>query len=265
MKRTELIAELYQLAADLPPELAEKVALILREAVPGKWNEIRRQALETVSQPNLRRAILYLLNYWQTYTPDVSPESLALALQAIAYAEDRHRRSQSLELVWTGPDTQVIPLRRTDQVLLQLIREAREELHVVSFAVYKATAVSQALVEAARRGVCIAIYLETPDAGESKITYDTVKALGQEVTDQARLYTWPLDQRPLSGSGKHGSLHAKLAVADGRAVFISSANLTEYAMTLNMELGVLINGGALPGQVQAHLTRLIEKGIFRPV
>ena len=42
--------------------------------------------------------------------------------------------------------------------------------------------------------------------------------------------------------GRLGSLPAKVAVADGATLLISSANFTEYAMTLNMELGVLIRG-----------------------
>jgi phosphatidylserine/phosphatidylglycerophosphate/cardiolipin synthase-like enzyme len=57
-------------------------------------------------------------------------------------------------------------------------------------------------------------------------------------------------------------LHAKIALADGRAMLISSANLTEYAMTLNMEMGILVRGGSLPVQVEKHLKRLSEMGIF---
>ena len=47
-----------------------------------------------------------------------------------------------------------------------------------------------------------------------------------------------------------------------RAVQMPCANLTEYAMTLNMEVGILVRGGSLPGLAQAHLTRLIEQGDF---
>ena len=72
-------------------------------------------------------------------------------------------------------------------------------------------------------------------------------------------------KRPLSADGRHGSLHAKVAIADGRVMLISSANLTEYAMTLNMELGVMMYGGPLPAQVEAHLGRLAEQGVFRGV
>jgi phosphatidylserine/phosphatidylglycerophosphate/cardiolipin synthase-like enzyme len=38
---------------------------------------------------------------------------------------------------------------------------------------------------------------------------------------------------------------------------MSSANLTEYAFTKNMELGLLVEGGDVPARVQAHLEALI--------
>jgi phosphatidylserine/phosphatidylglycerophosphate/cardiolipin synthase-like enzyme len=136
-------------------------------------------------------------------------------------------------------------------------------LTIVSFAVYKATSIMPALVQAAQRGVSITICLETPDASEGKIAFDTIKALGADIVQHAHLYVWPHEQRPHSPDGKHGSLHAKVAVADGRAMLISSANLTEYAMTLNMEMGVLIRGGELPAKVDAHFARLIEQGTLR--
>jgi len=34
-------------------------------------------------------------------------------------------------------------------------------------------------------------------------------------------------------------------------------------MMLNMEMGVLIRGGSLPGDVARHLERLVERGEFR--
>lgn len=118
------------------------------------------------------------------------------------------------------------------------------------------------LLSAAKHGVAICIFLETPDASEGKIAYDTVKALGQDVANRAEIYAWPLEKRLQTREGRHGSLHAKVAVADGRRLLISSANLTRYAMTLNMEAGVLIRGGELPGKVEEHFQRLTEEGVF---
>ena len=62
----------------------------------------------------------------------------------------------------------------------------------------------------------------------------------------AAVYVWPMDKRPIDGNGHHGSLHAKCAVADDAVLFVSSANLTAYALTLNMELGLLVQGGFAP-------------------
>ena len=54
----------------------------------------------------------------------------------------------------------------------------------------------------------------------------------------------------------------KCAVADGRWLYLSSANLTEYAFSINMELGVLITGGSTPVQVEDHFGRMIQTGIL---
>jgi phosphatidylserine/phosphatidylglycerophosphate/cardiolipin synthase-like enzyme len=48
-------------------------------------------------------------------------------------------------------------------------------------------------------------------------------------------------------------------------MFLSSANFTEYAFTINMELGLLVTGGKLPGQVERHFERLIANGDFEKV
>jgi cardiolipin synthase A/B len=51
-------------------------------------------------------------------------------------------------------------------------------------------------------------------------------------------------------------------VADDAQLFMSSANLTEYAMRHNMEMGVLITGGEEPGRVREHLRALVARGEF---
>jgi phosphatidylserine/phosphatidylglycerophosphate/cardiolipin synthase-like enzyme len=106
-------------------------------------------------------------------------------------------------------------------------------------------------------------HLETPDASEGQIASDTIGVLGQDVVEHARIYVWPLEKRLPAADGRHGSLHAKVALADGRIMLVSSANLTEYAMTLNMEMGLLLHGGPLPGQVERHLVRLVQQGVFQ--
>lgn len=55
------------------------------------------------------------------------------------------------------------------------------------------------------------------------------------------------------------------AIADAHLLFVSSANLTDYALNLNMELGVLIAGGSQPQTVVAQFDALIAQGILQRV
>jgi phosphatidylserine/phosphatidylglycerophosphate/cardiolipin synthase-like enzyme len=113
--------------------------------------------------------------------------------------------------------------------------------------------------------VQINVIVETPDKLEGENEYNTLRALGNDVTACSAVYFWPKEKRGRDDKGKFGILHVKCAVADGRSLFLSSANLTEYAFSINMELGLLVTGGKLPAQVQEHFDRLIGDAILARV
>ena len=60
------------------------------------------------------------------------------------------------------------------------------------------------------------------------------------------------------------TLHAKFAVADGRCLLTTSANLTGNALERNMELGLLITGGEAPREVVRLVDDLIAQGDLAP-
>jgi phosphatidylserine/phosphatidylglycerophosphate/cardiolipin synthase-like enzyme len=261
----KLVEQIRQLAESLPLEASSALADVIDRSVPGEWGRLRAEAQAVVPQPAQRERVRHLLDGWEKQYPELTPQAVSLALKTAAYCIAQAHRNQELELVWTGPHGDGTALRRTDQVLLQLINDATARLTIVSFAVYKIARIGESLVQAANRGVSLRIIVESPRESEGKIDYDGIAALGKQVTSHAQLYLWPLDQRPHSEGGKHGSLHVKCAVADGRDLLISSANLTEYAMTMNMEMGVFVRGGLLPTQVEQHFEGLIQKGILVPL
>jgi hypothetical protein len=73
--------------------------------------------------------------------------------------------------------------------------------------------------------VVITVIVETPDRIEGQSEYSTLSALGSEVASCASVFYWPSEQRRAHEGGKLGILHVKCAVADGRLLFLSSANL----------------------------------------
>ncbi len=163
---------------------------------------------------------LAFVDRWRNEANDVDGRTVAVALQSAALSEQTHRDSQSVELVWTGPDTEAIPFRRTEQAILQVLDAAKSRITLVSFAVYRIPNVGKALVRAAKRGVRLTVIVETPDKIEGEGEYSTIKALGQEVAACSKVYFWPKENRPLGDNNKVGILHVKCAVADGEWLFL---------------------------------------------
>ena len=60
-------------------------------------------------------------------------------------------------------------------------------------------------------------------------------------------------------------LHAKAIVADDRAAFVTSANLTEAAFDRNIEVGVLTRDAALAAALARHFQALIDQGLLVPL
>jgi phosphatidylserine/phosphatidylglycerophosphate/cardiolipin synthase-like enzyme len=192
----------------------------------------------------------------------VGAEATAVALITAASSELDHQQNEAIELVWTGPEPAETRFRHTEQAILEVVNLASRRLTVVSYAVYRIPRIREALVAAADRGVGIRLIVETPNRIEGQSEYDCLLALGENVAPACSVYYWPQENRARDDNGRVGILHVKCAVADGRRLFLSSANLTEYAFTINMELGLLVTGGKLPEEVERHFDSLVEASVF---
>ena len=257
----KLAEAVTDLADSLPSETMELLSKVILNS-PGAV-EASHRLNRDMPHPHYADLARRFLGVWQEECTDVPSKAVCSAILAAAQSAQRHRESQSVELVWTGPGPETVPFRRTEQAVLQVLDSAKRRITLVSYAVYKIPNICEALVRAARRGVRINVIVETPDRIESQNEYSTLKALGDEVASCSTVFYWPQEERGVHDGGKLGILHVKCAAADGRWLFLSSANLTEYAFTVNMELGVLITGGESPGHVEAHFDRMISSGLLR--
>ena len=259
---SDVIPELAcQLASEVPISVVQIIAGIIRES-PSLT--LARGRLVELSQPYHRQLAVGFLDGCLTAAPAILPEAAALALLTAGISEKTHREAQSVELVWTGPDIGAAPFRRTEQAILQVLDSTRYGVTLVSYAVYRIPNIRDALVRAARRNVRTTIIVETPNRIAGQQEYSTLQALGPEVAACSTVYFWPQENRPGHGD-KLGILHIKCVVADDHWLFLSSANLTEYAFSINMELGVLIAGGPLPGHVGENFQRLITEGVLERI
>lgn len=260
MKSSTIQEIVIRFVEDIPSEYISRITDMLQREPKFENGRMLHRIQSLIPQVDVQENIRLFVENWEKVKDAPSPKEMALMISAVDFALEHNRQHQSIELTWTGPKTRAVNLRRTDQALIELINSSKERVIIVSFAVYKAKEIMSALEKAANRDVAINIIVESPDASEGKIAYDTIAALGKAMKSKARIFIWPHAKRVVSTNGKYGALHAKVAVGDKKILYISSANLTDYAMSLNMEMGILVFGGELPGQAQSHLDELIAEG-----
>lgn len=214
--------------------------------------------IASVQSAQASDALKTLIEAWRRSTTD-GPTLAAMLLAA----SDAYRLAESIqqvELVWTGPTTELVPARRTEQALIQVIDAARQRLFITSYVAYDIESVARALKSAAERDVQIDFLVEMSSAQGGKVSTDPIANL-RKIVPAARFYVW----KNKAAAFGNGSVHAKVAVADRALCFITSANLTGYAMDQNMEAGVLVSGKPLPDQLHRHMEALVSTGVVEPV
>ena len=246
--------------------VAAVVYLVSPEKVQAIATRIRRTDASkadgslsgVVGTPAATGVVDQLIDAWRATS--VSAEEVALMLLAAGHIFTRAAKQQTTELVWTGPTTPFVSARRTEQALLQVINAAEQTLFITSFVAYDVSTIVKALNVANDRGVVISMLLELSHDHGGSITFDAIGKM-RTLVPTARLYAWRDKADPFSD----GRVHAKVAVTDGMMCFITSANLTGYAMEKNMEAGVLISGGNIPRLLDDHLRSLVDTKVVSPV
>lgn len=272
---TEQLSELvFQAVETLPPTSVAQLASDLEhldekigdeQSSAGFISQSLTKISESFPNPSARYIIDRLLDVWKEekrQNPNLTLRELTSALGILALGRKTKENRQRIELVWTGPISR-IPVRQTRQVLSQLIGGAQRELLIVSFVVFKIPEILELLKSALQRGVKITCILESPEESAGKITFQGFADFNIEILKQIKILVWDRERRPISADGKIGTLHAKVAVADRSVSFISSANLTVNAMTLNMELGLLLYDKLTAQEIMVHFEQLIQGGVLK--
>lgn len=251
----ELLDAIAALVSLVSPEKAQVIAARVRRTDASK---AASTLLSVVGTPLASTVVEQLANAWKK--TEVGSDELASMLLAASHVYTKAASEQSTELVWTGPTTPFVSARRTEQALLQVINSAAQTLIITSFVAYDISTIVKALNAACDRGVIVSMLLELSQQHGGRISFDAIGTM-KNLVPAARLYAWEDKDDEFSG----GSVHAKVAVADGRVCFITSANLTGHAMEKNMEAGVLISGGQIPKLLDGHLTSLFHTNLVTEI
>ena len=117
------------------------------------------------------------------------------------------RIAPTTELVWTGPATSVVPVRRTEQVLFELIQCAKQKLTIASFGVFQIPRLVNELELALERGITLRIVLgDRESANENGLVRQRLQ-LGSAIAYRALILARPAEQRERDEQGRSGLLH----------------------------------------------------------
>ncbi len=248
----KLLDAVYRLVLDQHTEKVKALAQRVRDT-----DENQMSALNGFfGTQAANQALASVFAEWQRL--GCSREELAGILVGTSYGYSTEKSNEVVELVWTGPDLNLTPVRRSEQVLLEIIDSARESLFLVSFVLVNIPSVEEAIRHAIDRGVDVRMLLESEDKGKdgSKSFRKTIKRLNTEIPGLT-LYVWPREKRE-GIEGGFARVHAKGAVADKFRAFLTSANLTSAALDKNIEMGVRVQGGAVPSTIYQQFIGMIR-------
>ena len=258
-----LTSTITELASALTPEAADRVAAaVIAAGAPGFG--VRAALQRALPTGKTRELALTIAEQWEADPATHTGAGIAMALVAATRASETVRASHQAELVWTGPPSAQFEARRTDIALHEVVRGARDNLILMSYASYTLPILTEALTNRLQQGLTLWFLLETTTDSDGKFKTDG-KTFFEQLSDHGdvRFFRWPLAQRPTRGH-MVAAMHAKAAIADDHTMLITSANLTDAAMTMNMELGLLITGGPLPVRVRAHFHDMIKREVITP-
>jgi hypothetical protein len=134
MKPSLMIIEAaLKLAAKLPGDVIEQAAQIISAHEP---TEARSRLADSIPHAHYRSLCLGFFRDWSTKASGISPSEVAIALRTAARSQRSREADPSVEIVWTGPRSENVSFRHTEQAILQVLNSAQSRILLVSYAVY---------------------------------------------------------------------------------------------------------------------------------
>jgi phosphatidylserine/phosphatidylglycerophosphate/cardiolipin synthase-like enzyme len=201
----------------------------------------------------------------------LAPRHIALLIETIL--ETRSRRSDEIDLVWTGPEAPGTVNRDTGVVVREMFSSAHHSVLIAGYAVFQGREVFRALADrmAEIPGLAVRLFLDVQrpyldPAPAAELLAQFVRRFLEQDWPGIRLPQVFYDPRSLDvDAEKRSCLHAKCVVVDREVAFVSSANFTEAAQVRNIEAGVLVRSRRFATRLAEHFETLAAVGLLRRI
>ena len=240
-------------------------ALKARKVVFASNGDIEGLA-RLLPRPAVTTATTLLANL-RSHCPDEAAAGWFLDGMLTQRGQERSRKL--LDLVWTGPESELLVNRDPRVVTQDLFRSARTEILLSTFVLHLNCQVMEALADVLEG--------EPALAGGVAIHFDLRPSSGKDEEDEAveafrarrartrwRDIAGPrffYDPRAFASEKDRASFHAKCVVIDRSWALVTSANVTDFAQERNVEVGALVRDNDFAAQLALHFTELRRLGL----
>ena len=187
--------------------------------------------------------------------PDMDEKGLMDIISLVCIACSRNT-GDKCELVITAPTSFRLRVRRTEDVVGQLIMQACRSITITGYSISDYfDGMLDSMIQKSTTGVYVNLYVNDVEKHGEQL--QRVKSYrGQYL----RLYEYNRN-----GDDKMAALHAKMIVVDGMSSLVSSANLSYHGMQGNIEMGILITSADKAKTIEGLLKELRRMKVFLPV
>ncbi len=173
------------IAGEVHPEAVEKLCAALATNPNEEPFGLIKSHLGSAFSPLKLERLRAALNK----CPGTTTAEISAMFQGSAKTAELLNQMRSIEMVWTGPSTNFVPIRHTEQVLTGLIDEAEESIFLVSFVAYNVVSVVAALQRAISRRVIVRFLLERSKQHGGSVNFDSIEILRRGLP-QALYFEW---------------------------------------------------------------------------
>ncbi len=135
----KLLAAIYEMVMDQHPAKVKSLCSRLKSSSSDNCDCLSDFFATEAANELLEK----VLSEWKRM--GCSGDEIASLVAGVSFGYLEEKSRENVELVWTGPDSKQFPVRRSEQVLLDVINSSVDTLFIVSFVLVNIPAIEGAI------------------------------------------------------------------------------------------------------------------------
>ena len=213
------------------------------------------QAIEAYSIRGTETVLVDSINELRKQFPNCTDAEINDIL-SLCFEMYNMKRSDSIELVITAPETFRIKTKKTRDVVENLIKNAEKSVVMTGYSISDYfTGMLDTIIAKSQQGVYVRFYVNDIEKSRASL----VKMLAY------RSKYLQFFEYEKNSDDKMAASHAKILTIDSDKSLVSSANLSYHGLSGNIEMGFLVRSADKAKQIEELLKELVRMHVYKKI